>query len=346
MSTAQNDDDKFEDFFGEKGIEDKRAYEMPTSGSVEFLGICKAATEIISQGLNIEDSQDRLSEPLMFISVDKCVELVSEHLIASATGDSRCSDKTHEAYGIMNVLGELYNHQEGFRSKTTTEEEKYRNGQIAMWRINCAYKLDWFIQSRGAGEVPQWDLYDNVDDYYVWRSDITERYQSGLIDFLPRLFVRICAVNKLLEMRAEGGIQAMTSAKQGMSKEALIKRRKTKLIDTANKQIRLIENYIETGGYDRTNMKNNWFTVQGDKIKIVPRIGAYPVIRLIEKGVLLEGGRGWENLTPADAIGKIRGFLLALEGNKYDEHILNMFRSIGDLQKELSKQNTSKGPND
>ncbi len=337
MSTAQNDDADFEDFFGEKGIDEVRVYEMPTSGSVEFLELCKAATEIISQGLNIEGSRDRLSEPLMFIDVNKCVELVSEHLIASATGDGRCSDETHEAYRIMNLFGELYDHQQKFRNKPTTEEEKYRNGQISMWRISRADRLDWFIKERGAGEVPQWDIYDKVDDYHVWHAGITEKYQSGIFDFYPRLFFRVCAVNKLLEMRVEGGIATMTSAKQGRTREAILKSRKDKLVDSANKQIILIEKYIDTGDYDKANMKNNWFTVDNGSIDVIPRIGAYPVMRLIEKGVVHEGGRGWKNITPKDAIGKIRGFLFALSGDQYDEHILNMFKSIGELQKALSK---------
>jgi len=341
MSTVQNDDDKFEDIFGEKGIEEVHSTQMPNAGSTEFVGLCKAATEVISRGLNIEETIDGLSDALMFINVNRCVDLVCHHLIACATGDSRCSDKTHEAYGVFNVFGELYSYQEGFRKKNITDDERYKNGQMAMWRTNCANRLDWFIQARGAGEVPKWDMYDEVDDYYLWRADILEKYQGGLFEFQPRLFVRICAVNKLLEMRAEGGIETMTSSKRGMSKEAIIKRRKAKLIDSANKQILLIENYNATGDYDRTNMKNNWFTVEYGKIDVVPRIGAYPVMRVIEKGVVREGGKGWENLTPMDAIGIIRGFIFALEGDKYDNHILNMFKSIGDLEIALSKQKGS-----
>ena len=184
-----------------------------------------------------------------------------------------------------------------------------------------------------------------IDDVPAWRAEVIYHYKNASIVCDINWLLVVLFDHALTAIQEAGGKDTMTLAKREQTREQIIMSRKQKLINGANKQIAILKRYEETKEYEKAAMNNNWLLIRPDGITVIPRIGAYPVMRTIKNGIIVQqGGTGWACATPGEAIKKIQGFIVNLKTTMYDNEIYNMFDPITKQEARLLQKNGSKRP--
>lgn len=182
-----------------------------------------------------------------------------------------------------------------------------------------------------------------IDDVPAWRAEIIYHYKNASIVCTIDWLLVVLFDHALTEIQRAGDKVTMTLAKREQTREQIIKSRKQKLINGANKQIAILERYKETGVYERASMNNNWLLIRPDSISVIPRIGAYPVMRTIKNGIIVEqGGAGWPCKSIGEAIKAVQGFIANLKTTMYDSDIYHMFDPITKHEARLLHKNGPK----
>ena len=281
-----------------------------------------------------------LRAKLRWMQLDKALTVISEcyvmqYLLGTYKNIPHSNNLNQDmmvddAAGVINALNELWEYEEGKRPNYLEEVGTERK-RMRMVEARFGYI------SREIPDMRPWFEMYGMDDVPSWRAERIENFQSGNIDCLPGWLRFISVYHRLLVLSDEGGRSTMTAAKKENTKQAILESRKKKLLDRANKQISILEQYQETGKYDKRAMNNNWLKFDGNKIMVIPRIGGYPVSRAIKGGVVHEGGVGWECDGVEEAMTKIQGFILNLRSNIFDIDILRMFDPISMQQRRIAK---------